>query len=235
MRKDRFFVPADYHGEVLGWTDKDLSHQLKKVLRLENSDEIYLFNDQGEEARVCVLSNDNSNLKFKILEVRSPKENITEVTLYASLLKKDNFELVIQKATEAGISAIVPVLTERTVKQGERLDRWRLIIKEAAEQSGRLRLPKIFLPLSFTSALKTAQEKNSVNLICDLTGRSFDQKFSGPLGLFVGPEGGFTAEELSLAESQGCLKVKLGDFVLRAETAALVATFIVAGGWTQQQ
>jgi len=233
MRRDRFFVPTDFAGLVLEWFDKDLSHQLKKVLRFSDRDEFYLFNGRGEEAKVSLLEEKGFLLKFKILDVKLAREEINEVTLYSALLKKDNFELVIQKSVEVGVSTIVPILTKRTVKQGERLERWRQIAKEAAEQSGRLILPKIEKPLNFSFALDRAKKTHQTNFIFDATGETFKKSECDSLGIFVGPEGGFTEEEIFEAEKTGFYRTSLSNFVFRAETAAIIATFISTGGWSR--
>lgn len=216
----------------MDWQDDDLAHQLKNVLRLGDDKEIYLFNGKGAEATAKLIEAKGKSLKFKILTVRKHEESVNKVTLYVSLLKKDNFELVVQKATEAGAAKIVPLLTERTVKQGYKIERWRLIAKEAAEQSGRLIIPEISEPLQFTEAVNTAAKSGDSNIIFDLTGGKF-KKVSGQVGIFVGPEGGFSEAEMVLATEAGFFKTSLGEFVLRAETAAMVGTFMVAGGWTK--
>lgn len=230
MRKDRFFVPTDYVGESLVWRDQRLAHQLKNVLRLDDKREIYLFNGRGQEATVKLIEIKAENLKFQILAVGNLEESVNRVTLYASLLKKDNFELVVQKATEAGVAKIVPLITERIVKQGGKISRWRVIASEASEQSGRLIVPEISEPLLFSEAVRLASDSHDSNIIFDSSGGK-PKKASGDVGIFVGPEGGFEADEVALALANGFSSVSLGEFTLRAETAAIIGTFVVAGGW----
>ncbi|MFA5737100.1 MAG: RsmE family RNA methyltransferase [Candidatus Paceibacterota bacterium] len=231
MRRDRFFVPANYAGESLDWQDSKLSHQLKNVLRLSYEKKIYLFNNKNQEATVKILEIKKDNIKFKILSVQNLEESINTTTLYISLLKKDKFELVVQKATEVGVMKIVPLVTTRTVKQGSKIERWKEIAKEASEQSGRLVIPKISEPVLFKEAVLIAKKDNDLNIIFDVGGDKL-QKIPDKVGIFVGPEGGFEDTEKDLANEAGFSRVGLGNFVLRAETAAIVGTFLIAGGWS---
>ncbi|HNZ55125.1 MAG TPA: RsmE family RNA methyltransferase [Candidatus Paceibacterota bacterium] len=230
MRKDRFFIPTDYSGEFLVWRDRELAHQLKNVLRLDGDKVVFLFNGRGEEATVSLAEIKDEDLRFKILSVQSAKELGNKITLYVSLLKRDNFEFVVQKATEAGVLAIVPIVAARTVKQGDKTERWQIIAKEAAEQSGRLIVPKVCEALSFDEAIRVAAESHELNILFDLNGAKL-KKVDGNIGIFVGPEGGFSPAEIGLAQEKGFSKFSLGDFTLRAETAAIIGTFVISGGW----
>lgn len=231
MRRDRFFVPTNYVGGSLAWSSRGLAHQLKNVLRLGGEKEIYLFNGQGQEAKARVLAIKGDELLFEILSVQNLEELTNRVTLYVSLLKKNNFELVIQKATEVGVAKIVPLITARTVKQGFKIQRWQVIAQEAAEQSGRLVVPAIEEPVTFSKAVCLAKQNHHSNLIFEFSGAR-PKKISGNIGIFVGPEGGFAPEEVVLADEAGFDKVSLGDFVLRAETAAIVGAFVAVRGWS---
>jgi 16S rRNA (uracil1498-N3)-methyltransferase len=139
-------------------------------------------------------------------------------------LKRENFEWLVQKATECGIHYIVPILTRRTVKQGLKLERLREIAREAAEQSGRGRVPGIGEPMPFAEALDAAT-KAGATYFFDVGGKRYTG--SGErASLFIGPEGGWDPEERALAIESRAMIADLGPRVLRAETAATIASFL---------
>jgi len=148
--------------------------------------------------------------------------------LYVSILKKDNFEVVTQKATEVGATKIVPIISARTIKKDVNMERLRRIATEASEQSGRTVVPEISVPIDFAVAVDLARE-NDVNYAFEKEMPEFDnvavQKFKS-VGLFIGPEGGWLPEELDKMKQNKFVFAGLGKNVLRAETAAIVATFL---------
>ena len=145
-------------------------------------------------------------------------------------MKKENFEIAVQKAVEVGVKEIVPIITARTVKFGLNKERLEKIIKEAAEQSGRGILPNLNEAIDFDKAIIEAKNKNEVNLFFQIgyppLGHSMS-KFK-KIGVFVGPEGGWTEEETKIAQSNGFTLVGLGKTILRAETAAIIASYLTA-------
>jgi 16S rRNA (uracil1498-N3)-methyltransferase len=156
-------------------------------------------------------------------------EPTRNVTLYCSVLKRENFEWVVQKCAELGVKNIVPVIAGRTVKTGLKMDRLRMIAKEAAEQSGRGVVPEICEPMNFASALLEAK-KNALNIFFHTkTGKHKDQRTMNTIGLWIGPEGGWTEQEAKQALDLGFQMGSLGMLVLRAETAAITATFCAVG------
>jgi 16S rRNA (uracil1498-N3)-methyltransferase len=156
------------------------------------------------------------------------KEAPKEITLYLSILKRENFELAVQKATECGIGRIVPLLTEHTVKTGLKMDRLMKIAKEAAEQSGRGKVPLISEPKTFVDAVRDSVRQK--NYFFDIGAReSFTPKSKEACGIWVGPEGGWGGKERMLAGDRKFIFTSLGPRVLRAETAAIVASFLACG------
>ena len=152
-------------------------------------------------------------------------------------------EWVLQKGTEVGVSVFQPFISERTLIQSpalpaKKVDRWERIIQEAAEQARRSRLPELKPPLSFSECLQEAGAENPLNLVAWEAADSTDQTLeealdgyqAGKLGLFVGPEGGFSKEEVALAVSFGCRIVSLGRRILRMETAAIIFPTLVLSG-----
>ncbi|MEK7478586.1 MAG: RsmE family RNA methyltransferase [Patescibacteria group bacterium] len=238
MRQNRFFGNFNFKDETIRSSDEELINQLKNVLRLKNGDEIILCDGKLNEAS-CVIENiGRSEVVFKIIKVwQNKKEFLKDIILYCSVLKRENFELVIQKAVELGVKEIVPIIAKRTVKLGLREDRAQKIIKEASEQSGRGILPVLSQEAPFSDAVAMA-ETNDINLFFELDKKSIaDSKIDfskyKKIGVFIGPEGGWAEEEFEVVSSKlkvgsgGFKVVGLSPFTLRAETAAIAALSII--------
>ena len=148
----RFLLPAD------------LSHQIRDVLKMEAGEVVDLMDGQGMEARAKIISTDGA-VEVEIDSLRhNQSEPTIKVILYCAVLKKENFELVVQKATEVGASEIVPIISERTIKTGLKRDRLQKIVNEAAEQSGRGVVPTIHEAMTFKQALIDCA-RNDQNMI----------------------------------------------------------------------
>lgn len=230
MRLHRFFIKENANGKIIRITDGDLIKQWRDVLRLKNGAEVFVFNGNGMEVRTKIANLSKDGAELEVIDVfKNENEPERKVILYCSLLKHENFELVVKKATEVGACDIVPIIAERTEKLNLRADRLGKIIKEAAEQSGRTIVPKLHEPIKFEEALEYAK-KNDANLFFDKSGTVFNDLrltiSDLPIGVFVGPEGGWTESESKLAESAGLNVVSLGKLTLRAETAAIVAVYL---------
>jgi 16S rRNA (uracil1498-N3)-methyltransferase len=158
-----------------------------------------------------------------------------DLHLYQGLLKGTKLEMVLQKGTELGVSAFIPTVTARSVATGasdSRRRRHDAIVREAAEQSGRGRVPRVADPLRFEEAIRHAAGSGQVVLLWE--GEASARLCEIPLpergatiGLFVGPEGGFTKEEAATAGAHGAHVVTLGRRILRAETAGIVGPALV--------
>lgn len=209
-------------------SDNELAHQVKEVLRLSPGEEIILSDGKGREARAEIISYDKRAVEVKILEAREEaSESKTKVVLYLAILKKENFELAVQKCVEVGVFKIVPLITKRTVKLGIKRDRLEKIIKEAAEQSGRSVLPELGNELEFKDALKVAKQ-NDMNFFFALSAKPLDIKkeLSGKtIGVFIGPEGGWDEFEAESAKAARFILAGLGKLTLRAETAAIIGVY----------
>ena len=244
MRLHRFIADADLSQNPFYILDRNLSDQIRKVLRLKIGDEVIISDGKLNEARVEISGWSDESISFKVLErFQNTAEPSKEIILYCSVLKRDNFELVVQKCTELGVGKIVPIVTRRTVKQNIRIDRLEKIAREASEQSGRGVVPEIHDIIKFEDAVVGA--KNETNLFFDIIGESVSNlklktipirksesrildKVGKNLKLncWVGPEGGWDESEIKLARDAGFKIVKLSDLTLRAETAAIVATYV---------
>jgi 16S rRNA (uracil1498-N3)-methyltransferase len=249
VTRRRFYAPpaafaADKESATLSAEE---TRHLRDVLRLRRSDEIYVFDGDGREFRCAVqtIKKDSTDLTV-IAEVEPTRaESPLDLTLAIALLKHEKFDLVIQKATELGVSRFIPLDSERadvrlrdSREAHKRVTRWRRIALEAAKQSGRARVPEIMAPLTFTFLLMSAvEEKESPNMATRLMfaergGRSLREtiaSFDRPTKMvaLVGPEGGWTDEEIELARAGGWKIVTLGGRTLRAETAAIVVTTLL--------
>lgn len=224
MRVHRFYVgdriqlQADFwlHDEALLW-------QWNKVLRFRPDQQIILFDGVQTERLYTVteLSKTEAHLEM-VTELKQvlPKRH---VYLFWSLLKKDNNELILQKATEAGISNFVPILSDRSIKTGFNLERAHKIVVEASEQCGRSNIPEVREPLHLQKALEQYKEHLTF-LVCQQEQTpDFRPQADEKYGILIGPEGGWSDVELQNFETQKFQHISLGDFVYRAETAAIVA------------
>lgn len=206
--------------------DKEFSHQVRDVLRLAPGDRIILCDGMGLEADVELLNYDKNAVEVKTFSaVEGYREPKTKVILYLAILKKENFELAVQKAVEAGVYKIVPVITKRTVKLGVKRNRLEKIIKEAAEQSGRTILPTVEDELDFKKAVAEAK-LNDKNFFFALDAKPLSAmagERGKTLGAFVGPEGGWDEFEMEYAKGAKFVMAGLGKLTFRAETAAIIA------------
>ncbi len=234
MRLHRFIGDFDFSSQRLSVRDAGLRNQLENVLRLEPGDAVELCDGAGKDARARVVAFGKATVDFDVDEVRAnAAESPIDVVLYCAILKRENFEVVAQKATETGVRAIVPVLSNRTVKQQLRADRLEKIIREAAEQSGRGIVPSLREPLRFSDALDDAADGNASNVLFELGARQYAPAATAPgdrVGVFIGPEGGWDDAEVAAARKRGFLVAGLGARTLRAETAATVAVWLAVMG-----
>ncbi len=227
------FISSDFdlRKSKIQITDARIFHQIQKVLRMKKGEIIFLGDGHGQEAKAEIKVFGNKELWVQVLEsFENTREPGTEITLYISVLKKDKMEWLAEKVTEAGVRNIVPLNSERTVKLNLRYDRLRKIVLEAAEQSGRGIVPDIKEKMDLEEALNEAKNTQDKNLFFDISGDkpSFDSLggISKKIGIFVGPEGGWSDKELSLARNKDFPIVKMSDLTFRGETAGILATYL---------
>lgn len=237
----RFFLPTtQFHpGQPIDLSP--IAHQLRSVLRLQVGDEIWLLDGRNNSYRTRIDGLDRRSATGTVLSCEAvTSEPHCFLTLYQCALKTDKFEWVLQKGTEIGVSRFVPVISSRTVvrpaeKILKKYDRWQAIIREAAEQSGRGRLPTLGEPLSWAAALTDSSgvrllpwEETTAASGVNTLGATLDaQPDRAAISLLVGPEGGVSEQEAAEAIAAGWRTVSLGPRILRAETAALVASALV--------
>jgi 16S rRNA (uracil1498-N3)-methyltransferase len=220
--KHRFFVDADLIADTAVTLNHDEQHHAH-VVRVRDGEEVEVFNGRGASF-VAKYSPEG-------LQLTGPapnREARVGLHLAMAIINLDKFDLVLQKATELGIRSIIPLVTERVEIRPERYrgkaERWRKIVFEAVKQSGRSVIPVVEEPTEFGDVMK----RHGLKILFDAESDPTTQRPSNPATLFIGPEGGWSDGELQLARAHGCTFERLGIRRLRAETAAIVATALVA-------
>ncbi len=234
----RFFVPPEaLAGGRFALEDADLAHQLGVVLRLRPGDRVLLLDSQGWQYTVR-LEELTRRAVAGAVEEHTPAggEPRAALTLYPALIRAERFEWLLQKGTELGTAAFVPLVCARSAAgdsdgAARKRERWGRIVREAAEQSRRGRLPDLGAPLPFTAACAHAAGHDLALLLWEGDGaeplrRVLRARADTPpqrIALLSGPEGGLTDEERATAQAHGIVAVTLGPRTLRAETAPLAA------------
>ncbi|KKR79337.1 MAG: Ribosomal RNA small subunit methyltransferase E [Candidatus Nomurabacteria bacterium GW2011_GWA2_40_9] len=203
MRLNRFIGDFDLSKNEIIITNSENIKQIRGVLRLEIGDHIILLDGKGRETEVEIVSILKEVIQTKLVKEIKINEPERKVHLYLAILKKENFELAVQKAVECGVSEITPVITERTIKTGLNTERLEKIIKEACEQCGQNVTPFLYPIMNFKEAIlfgKMSEEK----IIFDLVKEAYmPDKNAKNISIFIGPEGGFTEKEIKLAQDSG--------------------------------
>jgi 16S rRNA (uracil1498-N3)-methyltransferase len=241
----RFFVtPGSIRDGKIAFVEEQ-ARQIRQVLRLQPGAQVVVLDNSGNEYVVTLTMVARASVVGEASEVRpSTGEPRVRLALYQSLLPREKFEWVLQKGTEIGVSAFVPLITQRSLARDAasvtpaKVARWERIITEAAEQSGRGRLPELHRPISFGEALGQAAVSHTILLPWEkATKDSIGMALSRPpndsqdnrpaIALFIGPEGGYSDEEIEQATAVKSNLVTLGRRILRTETAAVVAAALV--------
>lgn len=225
----RLFVSQELHPKAEVTLSAEQSHYLSAVLRRKEGDGVLLFNGRDGEWQAKLSQVTKKSVQVLCQDQRRPQSFCPDVWVLFSPLKRDGTELIIEKATELGVKALVPVITRRSVVARLNVERMQKIALEAAEQSERLDLPEIRAAADLESVLKAWPENRRLYLCAERSQAQpiatvFSTEAKGPSALLIGPEGGFTPEEFALLEKcPFVIKVSLGPRILRAETAALAA------------
>lgn len=209
-------------------------HYLERVIRLKLGDRFIAMDGQGNSWLASLQGSQALILETLVIPVTELPWRLTLVT---AIVKGDGFADIVRCCTELGVSEIIPTLTTRTVNKpsSHKVERWRKIAQEAVEQSERQIVPHIFDPISFTEVLKTVIAPENNNYICLARGTTphlvscLNQLNNNHLVVATGPEGGWTAQEIEAAIASGCQEVNLGQRILRAVTAPIAVSALVAG------
>lgn len=237
----KFFVLKDNIIENMAYiSGEDVKH-IYKVLRLEPGDNISINNCAGEEFSAVIKSVNKEQVQAQILKKLSlNNESSLDIYLFQGFPKATKMDLIVQKATELGVKGIVPVFTERVVvknKQGEfkKIDRWKRISKEACKQCKRSIIPEIKCPVEFEEMVKVLPSmdlivvpyENEENLGIKKLASAIDRNKIKKVAIIIGPEGGFSDEEIVSLKGLHANIVTLGPRILRTETAGFVAVSLL--------
>ena len=249
IHANRFFaeVEADFLADweennagTIELTGEDVRH-IRDVLRMKAGDSLVVCDGRGNDWLCRIAEIGKNSVSAEVAECRpSGGEPLVEVVLCQGMPRGDKFDLVVQKCIEVGVSRIVPMVCERTqfgaelLKKAKKTERWRRIALEAAKQSGRGRVPRIEEIISFEEAVSNTPE----GVLCIIPYEKEREKTLKSVlrehpdaqncHIFIGPEGGFSEQEIACAVEAGAVPVTLGPRILRTETAgiAVIATVL---------
>lgn len=227
----RIFVSSPLaQGDVIA-LNKEQSHYLINVMRRQPSDEVLLFNGQDGEFIGEIISASKNAAEIKLGSQTRAQKSSPDITLLYAPVKNAKNEFIVQKATEMGVSAIQPVITKHTIKDKTNADRLNLVAIEAAEQCERLDVPQVREIADLDKVLP--QYSNHTIILCDETGAgkpasktlsTIDHQPSTKYAILIGPEGGFSEDEIKHLHSlKNVHAIGLGPRILRAETAIITA------------
>jgi 16S rRNA (uracil1498-N3)-methyltransferase len=239
MAGHRFFVPPEKIDSTTALIEGEEAYHLRKVLRLGPGDEVRIFDGTGREMRAVIDQMSAQAVTLRIVEhLTNLVESPLSITLAQGLIKGERFEVLIQKATELGVTTLQPLATKYTdvrlneARAEKRLERWGRIVLEAAKQSGRRRLMTILPPIGWDEFVGSASQP--VIFFSERGGQSLEQiasKIKSPelsaITAVVGSEGGWSELEIAEAESSGFHMATLGPRILRAETAGIAAVVLL--------
>jgi 16S rRNA (uracil1498-N3)-methyltransferase len=241
----RFYIPpAAWNLDALR-LDEGETHHCVDVLRATEGERVVVFNGLGVEATAEITAIGRKSVELRRQHHSKSSPLSCEITLGQAIPKGKNMDLIVQKATELGVNAIAPLISERTVIQydakeaARKQEKWQSVAIEAAKQCGQNWLPTVHAPQS-PKAFFEAGQRFSLMLIASLQADAVHLKkvleehqahhglMPSSVLILIGPEGDFTPAESALAKSHGCRPVTLGPIVLRTETAALYCLSVLS-------
>ena len=228
MSNIRLFFEKSLSLNLNSTLDKSQSHYLSKVMRINMGKSFSLFNQSGEwEAKVENINKGivEFSVKKKLRSANSEKE----IWLAFAPIKLNYLNLMIQKATEIGVTRFIPILTERTVVRKLNDKRLNKIIIEASEQSNRLNIPSLDKLIKLDAFLKSNQNTNIIFGDLNTENKKIDIKSKDPLCILIGPEGDFSFKERdNILKLKNIIPLKINDNILRSETAAISMISIIS-------
>ncbi len=234
----RLFVPDELGIGRIFALEGSQAHYLGKVMRVREGDVVILCDDITGEWAARVGQVGKHRVDVTVAEQLRSRESVPDLWLCPALLKKDRFDLVLEKATELGTARIQPLVTRRCVADKLNMERARAIATEAAEQCARTALPQLAEPLKLDALLAGWPEDRALFLADENGGEPAAATFAqhkGPAAILIGPEGGFDdAERAAIRAHPAARAITLGPRILRGETAAIAALSVwmaIAGDW----
>ena len=227
MSNIRLFFPESLSINLSSKLDKSQSHYLSKVMRVNTGEKFSLFNQNGEwEAKIDKII--KGIVEFSISKKIRSNTNEKEIWLAFAPIKLNYLNLMIQKATELGVTRFIPILTERTIVRKINEKRINKIIVEASEQSNRLKVPQLEEIVKLDDFLKFNQKTNIIFGDLNTNNNKLNIKSNEPLCILIGPEGDFTTQEREkILKLKNIIPLKINENILRSETAAISIISIV--------
>ena len=228
MSNIRLFFQESLSINLSSKLDKPQSHYLTKVMRLNVGEDFSLFNQSGEwGAKITGIN--NGILEFLITKKIRSNSDEKEIWLAFAPIKLNYLNLMIQKATELGVTRFIPILTERTIVRKLNQKRIKKIIIQASEQSNRLKLPKLEEIIKLDNFLKNNQKTNIVFGDLNTNNNKLNIRNTKPLCILIGPEGDFTIKERDkILKLENIIPLKINKNILRSETAAISLVSIIS-------
>ena len=239
MRIPRIYTDTPLQAGAEAQLDDKAAHHIGRVLRMQPGQVLSLFNGDGQDYPALIASASKKNVTVQVEQpTANSSESALEIVLGQTLSKGDRMDYAVQKATEMGVTRIVPLSTERCDvrlkgdREDKRLSHWRSVAISAAEQCGRARVPDILPVMNITEWLEYSQRCDLRLVLHHRTEQSLDSLAKpNSVALMIGPEGGLSADEIAQAEKSGFLPVALGPRVLRTETAPVAAIALCQWLW----
>ena len=227
MSNIRLFFSESLSINLSSKLDKSQSHYLSKVMRVNTGEKFSLFNQNGEwEAKIDKII--KGIVEFSISKKIRSNANEKEIWLAFAPIKLNYLNLMIQKATELGVTKFIPILTERTIVRKINEKRVNKIIIEASEQSNRLKVPQLEEIIKLDDFLKFNQKTNIIFGDLNTNNNKLNIKSTEPLCILIGPEGDFTTQEREkILKLKNIIPLKINENILRSETAAISIISIV--------
>ena len=227
------YVPPDQISKDTIRISEAERHHLLNVLRLKVNDQVEVFDGEGNRYVASLCDTRTAPLQAKILQYQFHPHTPPYITLFQGLPKFDKMDLIVQKTTEIGVNGIAPMVCQRSIPKSvvpqKRTVRWQRIANEAAKQCKRPHFAHVFAPQTLEECLGGVDHLDLLTLLWEGEKRQGLKEIlrnhgeAKSVGLFVGPEGGFTDEEVGVALQNGCVPATLSDNILRTETAAIVS------------
>ena len=230
----RIYLPAPvFLNNRISITDEK-AHYLASVLRCGKGDSLIIFDGKGNCFRTTIVTADKREVVAEVAEkIPCNLESDLNITLVQGLLKGEKMDMVVQKTTELGVKEILPVITGRSqLRDTKKIARWRKIAEEASRQSGRSIVPVVHETVEFDNFLSAHDSIHGL-VFYEEEGVGLTEAVSSLIPhhssffVLIGPEGGFTKEEITLAKEKGLIVASLGKRILRAETAAISAVTLM--------